>query len=285
VLFLIPLHALPLEDGSFVCDRFPRGVSYAPSCQLLYLVGQRARPAFDTLFAIQNPTNDLPYTNLEVEVIQSFFSSTHTLSKQAATKLAVRSSKEFSSSHCSHFSCHGKFNATSPLDSALLLADEEKLTLEEIFGLDLTFCRLITLAACEAGLTDATSFSDEYIGLPSGFLYAGSPTVVSSLWETSDLSTSLLMIKFYENLKQLDVQKEGTVASALHQASTWLRNLTSEALEIFLVAYQPQLESTLLGMRPSRRLVFEEVLKMARQRHPFPFANPYYWAVFTATGF
>lgn len=33
-LHCIPLHALPLADGSCLLDRFPGGVRHAPSCQL-----------------------------------------------------------------------------------------------------------------------------------------------------------------------------------------------------------------------------------------------------------
>lgn len=75
------------------------------------------------------------------------------------------------------------------------------LSLGEIFGLDLSQCRLVTLSACETGLTDFRSITDEYIGLPSIFLYAGSPTVVSSLWTVNDLSTAFLMIEFYQNMR------------------------------------------------------------------------------------
>ena len=60
---------------------------------------------------------------------------------------------------------------------------EKCLTLREIFAeLKLPQCSLVTLSACETGLTNSTAMTDEYIGLPSGFLYAGSMNVVSSLW-------------------------------------------------------------------------------------------------------
>ena len=83
------------------------------------------------------------------------------------------------------------------------------LTLDKIFALKLEKCRLVTLSACETGLIDFNNTSDEYIGLPSGFLLAGSPSVVSSLWKVNDLSTSFLMIKFYENLFKLDNLEAG----------------------------------------------------------------------------
>ena len=69
-LHLFPLHAIPVnqnfENSSCLLDLFPNGVSYAPSCQLLQQLQQRQRPDFQSLFAIQNPTGDLNYTDLEV---------------------------------------------------------------------------------------------------------------------------------------------------------------------------------------------------------------------------
>jgi CHAT domain-containing protein len=44
--------------------------------------------------------------------------------------------------------------------------------LGEIFGLSLNQCCLVILSACETVMIDTKSLSDEYIGLPSGFLYA-----------------------------------------------------------------------------------------------------------------
>jgi CHAT domain-containing protein len=54
-LHLFPLHALPLDNGDSLCDRFPNGVGYAPSCQLLQLTQKRERPDFSNFFAIPKP--------------------------------------------------------------------------------------------------------------------------------------------------------------------------------------------------------------------------------------
>jgi CHAT domain-containing protein len=143
--------------------------------------------------------------------------------------------EQMRSSHCLHFSCHGEFNHESPLESALLLAnpegklekEEAKLTLGEVFEkLYLNQCRLVTFSACESGMTDPHSISDEYIGLPSGFLYAGSPSIVSTLWSVDPIATTLLMVKFYHNLKRIPQIKTGDVAIALNKAQKWLRTLT-----------------------------------------------------------
>lgn len=275
-------------EPHYLLDIFPNGVSYAPSCQLLSQAQQRKRPEFTNLFAIQNPTEDLFYTNLEVEAIRSFFSSAEVLAQQAATKTAMTASSGFSSAHCCHFSCHGEFKLDSPLESALVFANKERLTLGEIFGFKLDECRLVTLSACETGLTDFTNTSDEYIGLPNGFLYAGSPSVVSSLWTVNDLSTSLLMIKFYENLHESlrshGNLQPGDVAMALSRSQSWLRNLTIAQFDAFLDRYNPQIEKVLAQLRPGQRSRFREYLTQTRQRQPLPFANPYYWAGFTPLG-
>ncbi|NMG60642.1 CHAT domain-containing protein, partial [Geitlerinema sp. P-1104] len=60
-LHLFPLHALPVttEDGeAYLQDLFPKGVAYAPNCQVLQQAQNRQRPHFNRLFAIQNPTQD-----------------------------------------------------------------------------------------------------------------------------------------------------------------------------------------------------------------------------------
>ncbi|MBG1243578.1 CHAT domain-containing protein [Nostoc sp. NZL] len=312
-LHLFPLHALPInqnsENSSCLLDLFAGGVGYAPSCQLLQQVQQRQRPDFQSLFAIQNPTEDLNYTNLEVQVIQSYFNTSNVLKKTAATLTAINNT-DLNTYHCTHFSCHGSFNLTNPGKSALILANapiadtptkpdserylnlragetydlEKCLTLDKIFTLKLEKCRLVTLSACETGLIDSKNTSDEYIGLPGGFLLAGSPSVVSSLWKVDDLSTSFLMIKFYENLFTLDNLEAGDIAIALKQAQIWLRNLTIEGLDRFLEEHKPQIEKVLAQLRVGQRIRFQESLERIKQRQPLPFANPYYWAGFTASG-
>jgi CHAT domain-containing protein len=256
-LHLLPLHALPVNQNtasySSLLDLFPGGVSYAPSCQLLQQVQQRQRPNFQSLFAIQNPTGDLNYTDLEVQVIQSYFNTANVLKKTDATLTAINeiNQSELNTYHCAHFSCHGYFNLTNASQSGLVLANaavedtatksnserylnvragethdlEKCLTLDKIFSLNLEKCRLVTLSACETGLIDSRNTSDEYIGLPSGFLLAGSPTVVSSLWKINDLSTSFVMIKFYENLVELDNLETGDVAIALMMQNMMIKKL------------------------------------------------------------
>jgi CHAT domain-containing protein len=316
-LHLFPLHALPVGEsvvrayrarlensGQTICtktpcllDIFPRGVSYAPSCQLLQLAQNQKRPDFSHFFGVQNPTKDLTFTDIEVAIIQQRFQPNDTvLGENDATKENLISTRQLLTAHCTHFSCHGIFNFESPFKSALILAgalvsnpaqtagadryirsrdgetiDLEKcLTLAEIFSLDLRQCRLVTLSACETGITDFTSISDEYIGLPSGFLYAGSPSVVSSQWKVNDLSTAFLTIRFYYNV----CVEKLPVALALNQAQIWLRDVTKEKLE----EWTNQLPLDTTEKKYLRR--FLNKIEAGSQ----PFQQPYHWAAFCAVG-
>ncbi len=300
-LHIIPLHCLPLKDGQFLYQRFSNGVGYIPSCQLLKLVKLSQRENFTHLFAIKNPTRKdlkpLLGANLEIERISQGFDAEKTIiigELKASEQTLVNRRQELQASHCIHFSCHGKFDNKSPRDSALMLADPEgnlgksaNLTLAEVFKkLDLRECRLVTFSACESGIIEskADSISDEYVGLPSGFLFAGSSSVVSTLWTVDPLATTLFMAKFYHDLKRISIRDQGSIAIVLNHTQTWLRTLNSQKLAQTKNSqkFQQLLDRVFESKRDRRK--FQDLLEAAVKREPYPFANPYYWTAFIATG-
>ena len=300
-LHIIPLHCLPLKNGQFLYQRFSDGVGYVPSCQLLKLVKSSRREKFDRLFAIKNPTRKdlkpLLGANLEIERISQGFATEKTIiigELEASEQTLENRRQELQASHCLHFSCHGKFNNESPRDSALMLADPDgnlgelaNLTLAEVFEkFDLRECRLVTFSACESGIIEskADSISDEYVGLPSGFLFAGSSSVVSTLWTVDPLATTLFMAKFYHDLKRISLQDQGSIAIVLNHTQTWLRTLNSQKLAQTKNSqeFQQLLDQVFESKRDRRK--FQDLLEAAVKREPYPFANPYYWTAFIATG-
>ena len=300
-LHIIPLHCLPLNNGQFLYQRFSNGVGYVPSCQLLKLVKSLQRENFTRLFAIKNPTRKdlkpLLGANLEIERISQGFATEKTIiigELEASEQTLENRRQELQASHCLHFSCHGKFNNESPRDSALMLADPDgnlgelaNLTLAEVFEkFDLRECRLVTFSACESGIIEskADSISDEYVGLPSGFLFAGSSSVVSTLWTVDPLATTLFMAKFYHDLKRISLQDQGSIAIVLNHTQTWLRTLNSQKLAQTKNSqeFQQLLDRVFESKRDRRK--FQDLLEAAVKREPYPFANPYYWTAFIATG-
>jgi len=67
------------------------------------------------------------------------------------------------------------------------------------------------LSGCDTAL-GKLSTGDELVGLTRAFIYAGTPSVVASLWSVDDSSTAQLMASFYRNLKTMGK------AEALRQA-------------------------------------------------------------------
>jgi len=107
-----------------------------------------------------------------------------------------------------HLACHGILDERFPLDSCLVLAREPGnaepsenglLTVWEIFETLRFRSDLVTLSACGTARGE-TMGGEGLLGMTRAFLFAGSRSVVSSLWAVEDESTALLMRKFYESL-------------------------------------------------------------------------------------
>ncbi|MEG4508462.1 tetratricopeptide repeat protein [Microcoleus sp. F6_B4] len=73
LLHLLPFHALPLPNNcnKYLIDYFQTGVRYAPSCQILRLTQEYERSSMEFFFGIQNPTQDLTFSSLQVQIIVS----------------------------------------------------------------------------------------------------------------------------------------------------------------------------------------------------------------------
>jgi tetratricopeptide (TPR) repeat protein len=107
-----------------------------------------------------------------------------------------------------HIAAHGGYNLANPLYSAISLAphgtegnteaNDGRLEVHEIFGLDLRSTDLVVLSACE---TQAGQISDgdELVGMTRAFFSAGAPSVIASLWPVDDAATKDLMVAFYQH--------------------------------------------------------------------------------------
>ena len=179
--------------------------------------------------------------------------------------------------HLLHFSGHGIYHWPDPQQSGLLCADGV-LTLHAIQRrLELSRNRLVTLSACETGVVDVRQAPDEFIGLPAGFMAAGAPTVLSSLWPVADHSTMLLMERFYHNYLNTGLSP----AESLRQAQQWLRTVTNRELADY---YEGLVDS----LRGEAKITIAEALDRAAAHTLYaearPYERPFYWAAFTLTG-
>jgi len=119
-----------------------------------------------------------------------------------------------------HFATHGLLNSVHPELSGLVFSTVDKngrpqdalLRLNEIFNLSLN-ADLVVLSACETALGKEIK-GEGLIGLTRGFMYAGAPRVVASLWNVEDRATAELMKRFYEGM----LKRQLKPAAALREA-------------------------------------------------------------------
>ena len=223
-------------------------------------------------------SHPLAYAGQEVRAIATLFTDERgrVLAGQDATRRRVAGSLR-GTTHF-HLACHGSFNVTEPLDSALHLAGMDRLTLRDLLDgdLDLSGVRLAVLSACQTGITDLLRAPDEAIGLPAGFLLAGVPGVVATLWPVNDVSTALLMAEFYRLL----ITERLDPARALHRAQAHLRDSTPAQLDL-AGWFERRYEDS--GGTDTDAFDAASYFRARPDADP-PFADPYYWAGFTYTG-
>jgi CHAT domain-containing protein len=105
-----------------------------------------------------------------------------------------------------HFATHGLLNSQHPELSGLVfsLIDERGrpqdgfLRLHDIYNLKLN-ADLVVLSACQTALGKEVR-GEGLIGLTRGFMYAGAPRVIASLWRVDDRATAELMKRFYQGM-------------------------------------------------------------------------------------
>ena len=185
----------------FLIDRY--ALFFRPSASVLKFTMDRRKTEKNTkVLAVGNPdlkdpTFDLPFSEHEVKSIKWNFPDIEILTREKATENWVE--KNIGDFGIIHFAAHGEFDPINPLFSAIKLAkDPEKdgnLEAGEIFSLKIS-ADLVILSACQTGLGKITA-GDDVIGLNRSFFYAGTHTIISSLWRVSDISTAILIKQFY----------------------------------------------------------------------------------------
>ncbi len=124
-----------------------------------------------------------------------------------------------------HFATHGRADLQNPELSGLSLSavdaagrpQDGTLRLHDLYDLDLA-ADLAVLSGCETAFGSEVE-GEGLMGLTRGFLYAGVPRVVASLWRADDRATAALMTRFYRGLWQEGLPP----AAALREAQLALR--------------------------------------------------------------
>jgi CHAT domain-containing protein len=193
-------------------------------------------------FVVGNPDTNgrlppLPYAAAEATAVASLLNAPiYTTAEASETQLR----DSISGAPVVHLAAHGEYNVFNQYYSAIHLAqpsssqeevltenEDGRLEVHEIYGLDLRSAELVVLSACQTNIGEITqanrviSAGDEIVGLTRAFFFAGTPTVISSLWSVDDAATEKLMVAFYYNWLEEGLSK----AEALQAAQAHLRTL------------------------------------------------------------
>lgn len=119
-----------------------------------------------------------------------------------------------------HFATHGLINNQHPDLSGIVLSlvDEQGraqngfLRLYDIYNLKLN-ADLVVLSACQTALGKEIK-GEGLVGLTRGFMYAGAPRVVATLWRIDDRATADMMRRFYEAMLKDNLRPAAALRAA-----------------------------------------------------------------------
>jgi len=276
-----PLYYLPI--GALAPDltreppllRAGRSVIYAPSATVLFnYCRQRPHSTQQGCLTVAPQDSKLRF----IENIAATLTTNATdraITGSAATRAELITQVSHYRLLC--FLGHAHFDQRYPMASALQLADGRLRASEILRELRLQ-ADLIILAACESGRSK-TLRGDEILGLSRALLYAGTPSLLVTLWPVYEVPTGLLVQYF---MRELTAQPDNDPAATLVKAQAWLRGLTyGEARQLISAwadhaasAADELLTELFQATQPSR----------SPQVQDRPFDHPFFWAAYVLIG-
>ena len=165
----------------------------------------RAMRSFNGLGTGRGTFGRLPFSRREADAIKALIPEKDVmLALGFRASRATATSPELSQYRYVHFATHGLLNSEQPELSGILLSSYDEfgkrqngfLQLHDVYNLKLS-ADLVVLSACETALGKDIR-GEGLVGLTRGFMYAGVPRIVASLWNVDDAATAELMGMFYK---------------------------------------------------------------------------------------
>ncbi len=168
-----------------------------------------------------------------------------------------------------HLATHGKFVPGRKKSSYLLLGNGDKLVIPQIQTLaGLSNIHLVVLSACQTALANSHQDGVEIASLAYSFMNKGAKSVIASLWQVADNSTSTLMQNFYKNL-----------------AKNKQKITKAEAMRLAQLQLLYNKDVTVDDIKKVRGIDVEPTSPSSgKKSESKTFAHPYYWAPFVLIG-
>lgn len=272
VLAYMPFEAL-YDGNNYLVSQF--NIKYSPSFTGLSLLPKPTGNSPPKLLAIGNSNQSapvsnmpvLPSVNFEIESIARIFSDVTIINDAEATESSVKNilQEGFSMVHIAAHSVIDEQNSSlsgivlGKTKNEIGIGDDGLLQNSEIHRLKIS-SDMVVLSACKSGIGNLMS-GEGMLGLQRAFFNSGASTVVVSLWDVYDRSTTQLMRDFYTAVKDR------------HKNKTW-----SDSWNSFLrwAGWDDSMPfgDTASAMRKA---------KLAMIEHP-RYNHPVYWAPFVVVG-
>jgi CHAT domain-containing protein len=209
-LHFLPFHALKNGDA-YLCDTHT--ISYAPSATVFALCQEKPASDLSASLVLGIPDDRAPQILDEVQSVASILPSAELfLGDQASTDVLKTKGSQ---SALLHVATHGTYRQDNPMFSGIRLGDGY-LNLYDLYQMRLS-ARHVTLSGCATGMNFVAA-GDELLGLQRGLFCAGASSLLLSLWDVHDSSTSQLMQSFYRGFIET-----GDMAASLQSAMKQLR--------------------------------------------------------------
>ncbi len=213
-LFQLSFAALRAPDRRYFVER--HAISTIPAVGVLRYT-QKNRAIADviaphyTLLANPLPLSSpggvrlppLPGTSDEIAAIARTLPTGQTIRLEGSHANTAELEEELPQATVIHFATHAIVSGTDPFGSFLALSrstappSDGLLTTPSIYGLRLR-AQMVVLSACRTGRGPVSA--DGVAGLSRAFFYAGSASVLSTLWDVADQPTAIMMPIFYRHL-------------------------------------------------------------------------------------
>jgi len=211
-LLTIPFEAMPFDNSQMMNGRFSISYDYStsffnkernsrPNRGVLAMGSSYTSSEFKKNIEFEkNPISELKYAIKEVKNVNDVFGGKLLIDSDATKSAFINNESDYS---IMHLALHSQINATYPDQSSLIFESDSSdfhLNASSIYDLDLN-TDLTVLSACNAAVGQVNS-GDGIRSITRSFIHAGSNSVVTTLWEAPDISTSTILKDFYQQLKE-----------------------------------------------------------------------------------
>ena len=235
ILNFLPFEALITERSSttsfakmnFLLNDFAIGYNNSVDLYLNSLPFEHEKERVLGLFPVFEKTNlELAFSKEEKLKIQSFFDGMYLENQKASFQNFKQNASNYSIIHLSTHASSGDI-----YEPASIRFYDQEVLYSELYHLEMQ-PNLVVLSACETGIGKLYK-AEGAMSVARGFQLAGAQNLLFSLWKVNDYTTSVLMDKFYSNVKngksyfesthqaKLDYLKDESIANAKKSPYYW----------------------------------------------------------------